>query len=132
MTFDHPLALFLVLLPVLWAVWEWRSSARRLALLLKAGTFIAIALALAAPRLTVYESKVAVAMLADTSSSISAQDLQAESAFADKLERARGRHWTRVIPFARATRVAAPDERLKSNWKLRHTASAAGHGTNLE
>jgi Ca-activated chloride channel homolog len=132
MTFDHPLALLLVVLPVLWAVWEWRSSARRLALLLKAGAFAAIALALAAPRLNVYESKVAVAVLADTSSSISAEDLQTESAFADKLERARGRHWTRVIPFARATRVASPDERLKSNWRLHHTAAAAGHGTNLE
>ena len=32
--------------PVLWAAWEWRSSARRLALLLKAGAFAAIALAL--------------------------------------------------------------------------------------
>src|SRR5436309_97351 len=88
MSFDHPLALLLALLPLVWAAWEWRSSARRLALLLKAGAFAAIALALAAPRLNVYESKVAVAMLADTSSSISAKDLQAESAFADKLERA--------------------------------------------
>src|SRR3954467_8348683 len=132
MTFDHPLALLLVLLPVLWAVWEWRSSARRLALLLKAGAFAAIALALSAPRLNVYESKVAVAMLADTSSSVSTQDLQTESALADKLERARGRHSTRVIPFARATRVAAPDERLKNKWQLHHTATAAGHGTNLE
>src|SRR3954449_3183167 len=132
MTFDHPLVLLLVLLPVLWAAWEWRSSARRLALLLKAGAFAAIALALAAPRLNVYESKVAVAMLADTSSSISAQDLQTESAFADKLERARGRHWTRVIPFARGTRVAGADERFKSNWQLHHTAAMAGHGTNLE
>src|SRR4051795_11357412 len=132
MTFDHPLVLLFVLLPVVWAVWEWRSSARRLALLLKAGAFAAIALALSAPRLNVYESKVAVAMLADTSSSVSTQDLQTESALADKLERARGRHWTRVIPFARATRVAAPDERLKNKWQLHHTATAAGHGTNLE
>ncbi len=132
MTFDHPLALFLVFLPILWAAWEWRSSGRRPALLLKAGTFAAIALALASPRLTVYESKVAVAMLADTSASVSAQDLQTESAFADKVERARGRHWTRIIPFARNTRVAALDERPKSNWQLHHTAGAPGHGTNLE
>ena len=44
------------------------------------------------------------------------QDLQTESSVADQLERARGRHWTRVIPFARATRVAggrrAPEEQL--------------------
>ena len=132
MTFDHPWALLLVLLPALWAVWDWRSSSRRVALLLKAGAFAAIALALAGPRLTVYQNKVAVAMLADTSASVSAEDLQSESAFADKLERARGRHWTRIIPFARATRAAAADERPKNAWQLHHTAGAAGHGTNLE
>src|SRR5690348_6661226 len=58
MTFEHPLALLLALLPLGWAAWEWRGSARRVALLLKAGAFLAIALALAAPRLAVYESKV--------------------------------------------------------------------------
>jgi Ca-activated chloride channel homolog len=132
MTFDHPLALLLVLLPLAWAAWEWRSSGRRAGLALKAGAFVAIALALASPKITVYESKVAVAMLADTSASVSAQDLEAESAFAGKLERARGRHWIRIVPFARNTRNAAADERIKSDWRLRHTAGAAGHGTNLE
>ena len=51
---------------------------------------------------------------------------------ADRIERARGRHWARIIPFARSTRVAAVEERVKSNWQLRHTAGPAGHGTNLE
>jgi uncharacterized membrane protein len=132
MTFDHPLLLLLVLIPPAWAAVEWRTSGRRMGLLLKSAAFAAIALALASPRLTVYESKVAVALLADTSSSVSAQDLQAESALADKVERARGRHWTRVIPFARTTRIASADERVKGAWQLRHTAGAAGHGTNLE
>jgi Ca-activated chloride channel homolog len=132
MTFDHPYALLLVLLPVAWAAWEWRASGRRAALLLKAGAFAAIALALASPRITVYESKVAVAILADTSASVSPDDLKRESALADRIERARGRHWTRVIPFARATRIAAVDERVNRNWQLRHTAGNAGHGTNLE
>ncbi len=36
-----------------------------------------------------------------------------ESALADRMESARGRHWMRVIPFARATRAAAIDERTK-------------------
>src|SRR3954464_2547170 len=117
MSFDRPLLLLLVLLPVAWALLEWRSSARRLALMLKAGAFLAIALALAAPRLTVYESKVAVAVLADTSASVSPQDLAAESTLADRIERARGRHWARVIPFARSTRVASVEERVKSNWQ---------------
>jgi secreted protein with Ig-like and vWFA domain len=132
MNFDRPMLLLLVLLPIAWALLEWRSSGRRLALLLKAGAFAAIALALASPRLTVYESKVAVAVLADTSASISPQDLQTESSIADRIERARGRHWSRIMPFARGTRITAADERLKSQWQLRHTGGNAGHGTNIE
>jgi hypothetical protein len=76
MTFERWWALLLAILPVAWVVWEWRSSGRRLALLLKGATFLLIALALSQPRVTVYESKVAVAVLADTSASVSAQDLQ--------------------------------------------------------
>ncbi|MGA2193917.1 MAG: VWA domain-containing protein [Bryobacteraceae bacterium] len=132
MTFDRPWALLLVLLPVAWAAWEWRLSARRSALLLKAGALACILLALSEPRLTVYQSKVAVAFLADTSASVTAQDLKTESALADQLEDARGRHWLRVIPFARVTRVASADERLKDHWQLRHTAAAPGRGTNIE
>jgi len=132
MNFEHPLALLLLLLPVGWAVWEWRTTSRRAALLLKAATFACVALALSQPRVTVYESKMAVALLADTSSSVSADDLKVESALADRMESARGRHWTHIIPFARGTRSAAVDERGKSGWQLRHTAGTAGHGTNLE
>jgi Ca-activated chloride channel homolog len=132
MTFDHPWALLLVLLPLAWAAREWRVSARRTALLLKAGAFAAIALALAAPRLTVYQSKVAVAFLADTSQSVTSQDLATESSLAGKIESARGRHFVKVVPFARASRNAAPDERPKQGWQLRHTSAPGGHGTNLE
>ena len=117
---------------LVWAVWEWRTSSRRGALLLKAGALASVAAALAMPRLTVYETKMAVALLADTSASISPRDLAAESALADRMEGARGRHWMRVIPFARTTRNTAIDERLKGNWHLRHTAAPAGHGTDLE
>ena len=132
MTFDHPWALPLALLPIGWAVWEWRLSARRTALLLKAGTFFCVLLALSVPRMTVYQTKVAVTVLADTSASVTPQDLKYESALADKIESARGRHWSRVIPFARATRAASADEHTKDGWQLRHTAAGPGHGTNLE
>jgi uncharacterized membrane protein len=132
MTFDRPWVLIFMLLPIAWAAWEWRFSGRRTGLLLKAGALLAIALALAMPRITVYETKVAVAILADTSASISPDDLRTESAFADRVERERGRHWTRVIPFARVTRNTALDERTKDGWALRHTANAPGHGTDLE
>ena len=67
MKFDHPMLLVFSLVPVIWAVWEWRGSGRHLALLLKAGAFAAITLALAGPRLEIYQSKVALALLADTS-----------------------------------------------------------------
>ena len=131
MTFDHPWALLLFLLPIAWVAWEWRSSSRRPALLLKAGALAAVALAIASPVLTVYESKVALVLLADTSTSVSAQDLQVESSLADRLERNRGRNWLRILPFAGSTRTPAREERPK-NWQIRHTAGAAGHATNLE
>jgi uncharacterized membrane protein len=132
MTFDHPWALLLALLPAGWAAWEWRWSSRRMALLLKAGALLCVLLALSQPRITVYRTKVAVAVLADTSASVTAQDLRNESALADRIESGRGRHWTRIVPFARITRNPAPGERPKDGWLLRHTAGAAGHGTNLE
>jgi uncharacterized protein YegL len=132
MTFDHPWALLLALLPIAWAAWEWRLSARRAALLLKAGTLFCVLLALSVPIVTIYRTKVAVAFLADTSASVTAQDLKYESALADKLESSRGRHWMRVIPFARVTRTASADEHTKDGWQLRHTAAGPGHGTNLE
>ena len=132
MTFDRPLALLLAVLPVAWAAWEWRSASRRTGLLLKACALEAIALALALPKITIYQTRVAVAMLADTSASVSSQDLKAESALAAKLESSRGRHWMRVVPFARSTRDLALQEHTKNAWSIRHTAAAAGHGTNLE
>ncbi len=132
MTFQHPWFLILLLAPVAWAVWEWRSSPRRLALCLKAGAFAAILAALAEPRITIYQRKVAVAVLADTSASVSPDDLASESQIAGDVERARGRNWVRVIPFARATRVASVPEHGRGGWQLRYTAGAAGHGTNLE
>jgi len=132
LSFDHPLAL-LLLLPVLaWAAWEWRTSSRRAALLLKTGSLIAIVGALSMPRLTVYQTKMAVAVLADTSASMTPQDLAAESALADRMQGARGRHWMRVIPFARSTRNTAVDEQTNGKWHLRHTAAPAGHSTDLE
>ena len=61
------------------------------------------------PRMTVYEPKVAVALLADTSASVTPQDLERESALGDSVERARGRHWTAV--FLSPARTRAPASR---------------------
>jgi Ca-activated chloride channel homolog len=132
MTFLQPWALLLLVVPAAWAAWEWSASARRAALLLKAAALAAIVLALAQPRLVVYTSKVAVALLADTSASMTALDLRTESALARQVERVRGRHSMRVIPFAGVSRNASADEHPKGVWQLRHTAGSAGRATNLE
>src|ERR1019366_2009211 len=129
MSFDHAWALLGLLLPLGWAGWEWRETSRRMALGLKAAAFVCIVLALSGPRVVVYQTKVAVAVLADTSASVSPQDLARESAVASQVERGAGRHWTRIIPFARGTRMISPDERARDGaWQLRHTAGAAGGG----
>lgn len=132
MSFEHPLLLLLALVPLGWCAWEWRRSARLHALVLKTASLVCIACALAAPRLTVYQSKVAVALLADTSASVSAQDLARESAVAGEVQRARGRNWTRIIPFARSTRPLTPAEQDRKGVRLAHTAGEAGRGTDLE
>jgi Ca-activated chloride channel family protein len=132
MTFERAWILFLLLAPVAWAARDWRFSTRRAGTLLKAATFAAILLALAEPRVTIHQSKVATALLVDTSASVSLDDLAAASAFASQAERARGSNWVRVIPFARNTRNAAPEEHTRKGWQLRHTAGAPGHGTNIE
>ena len=132
MSFDSPLLLLLLLVPLAWGVWEWRMSSRRHALAMKVGSFVCIALALAGPRLTVHQSKVAVAVLADTSASVSPQDLARASSVATQVEKARGRHWTRVIPFARITRTVNPSERGKDGLTLGHTPGTSGRGTDLE
>ena len=132
MTLERPWLLILALLPIAWAVWEWSGSARRSALIVKTLALVLIALALSQPRMTVYETRVAVAILADTSASITGQDLTRESSIATQLEKGRGRHWTQVMPFARTVRNLSPQERTRDAWKLQMTAGEAGHGTNLE
>ena len=131
MTFDRAWVLLFALLPVAWAVRAWAGTNRRGALVLKAASFLAIIAALAEPRIAFYDSKVAVAVLADTSRSLTAQDLAHASSIATRIERARGRHWTQVIPFARSARKPAPQERGRT-WNLQYTAGDAGHATDLE
>jgi len=132
MTFAHPWLIPLVLAPVLWAAWEWRNSARQAGLVLKAAALAAILLAFSEPHLTFNESKVALAILVDTSASISPQDLESASATATTVERGRGRNWTQVLPFARTPRNPLPAERTPKVWKLAYSPAQTSHGTNLE
>jgi hypothetical protein len=86
MTFDRSWVLFFLVLPVAWVAWEWRTSARRSALVVKGAAILAVILAFAQPRLTVYENKVALAVLVDTSASVSPADLARESDLVTKIQ----------------------------------------------
>ncbi len=131
MTFDRAWALVLLLLPLGWLVWEWPKTRRTTALLLKAVAFIAIVLALAEPKLTLPQTKMAVAVLVDTSTSVSSQDLARASKLASTLEGMRGRHWLRIMPFARSVQDLGPADEQR-NWRFENAAGEAGQATDLE
>ncbi len=130
MTFDRAWVLYIAWLPLAWAAWEWARTRRRLALALKAITLLAILLALAEPRLKVNETRVAVAVLVDTSASISQADLERASKLAHSMQSAQGRHWMTVIPFARSTRALSSSE--GQSWSLRETSGEEGRATDIE
>ncbi len=131
MTFDRAWVLFVAWLPLAWIVFEWGRTSRRVALVLKALSLAVILLALAGPRLKISETKVAVAVLVDTSASMSAGDLDRESQLATAMENQRGRNWMRVIPFARSTRTLGAGEELKP-LQVKATAGDEGRATDLE
>ena len=131
MSFDRAWVLAIAWLPVAWAAWEWTRTRRRVALALKAISLLAILLALAEPRLKVNETRVAVAVLVDTSDSISPADLERASQLAQSMQSAQGRHWMRVMPFARSARTLESNEQ-QGSWKLRQTAGEAGRATDIE
>lgn len=130
MTFQRAWVLIFLLLPLGWMFFEWRHTRRVSALVLKTLAFAAIIFALAQPVLTLPETKMAIAVLVDTSSSVSPQDLARASDFAAAVDKARGRHWVRVLPFARSVRDLAPAE--QSGMHLQRTAGDAGGATDLE
>jgi Ca-activated chloride channel family protein len=130
MTFDREWVLAISWLPVAWAIFEWRRTQRHLALVLKALSFVAVLVALAEPHLATTETKVALAVLVDTSASVSPADLDRASQLAEAINNEKGRHWVRVIPFARSTRSLDTTE--GKPWKLRLTAGESGRATDLE
>ena len=120
MTFDYPWVLFLLVLPIGLLVWDWRKAPSRAGLLLKVAAFLAIILALSSPRVDVDANKVATVLLVDTSASLSQSDLQRASKLVTDIEAERGRHWLRVIPFARSSRDVDAYEKNK-RWALKHS-----------
>jgi len=131
MTFDRIWVLAIAWLPLAWILFEWRRTARKLGLVLKAVCFTAILLALAEPRMILQETKVALAVLVDTSASSSAADLDRASQLARTMSSAQGRHWMRVVPFARSTRDLTAGEQQNS-LRLTSTSGEAGRATDLE
>ncbi|MGH9613663.1 MAG: hypothetical protein ACRD4P_11340, partial [Bryobacteraceae bacterium] len=75
MTFELPVFVLFVVLPLTWIIVSWRRTARPLAMCLKGITLTLILLALSGPVVRFPETKMAVAVLADTSSSISDEGL---------------------------------------------------------
>ena len=71
MSFENPIFLALAVLPLGWMAYEWRRTTRHLGLVLKALSLSAILIALAVPRYTLDETRIAVSLLADTSASAS-------------------------------------------------------------
>ncbi len=131
MTFAHPLFLFLLVLPLAWAVYSFRGTSRRWGLCLKAASLMAILVALSEPVLTVPETKTATVVLVDTSASIRPDDLQHASDFVRAAASAKGRNWMRVIPFARHTRELRPDE-ASGSFHLLPASDSKDHGTDIE
>lgn len=132
MTFDRAWVLWLALAPLAWMLFEWQRTRRRAALIMKALALTAILLAVSEPRLTTAETKMAVAVLVDTSASVSTQDLARASELATSLEKGRGRHWVRVLPFGRSIRDAARTEQSGGGWKFSYAAGDTGRATDLE
>lgn len=131
MSFEYSWVLFVALLPLAWLAYEWPRTSRRLGLILKALSFAAIIVALARPSMTLPESKLAVAVLVDTSTSASQADLDRASNLASDLTKARGRNWVGVMPFARSTRPLEAAE-AKGTLRLVSTSGEPGRATDLE
>lgn len=122
-------------------LWRWLAVAGALAMVgewwlysrrwrwWKLAALAAIVAALFGPSMTLFETKLAVTVLADTSQSLTPGDLEQLMERVSGVQRARGRHVVRVLPFARGLRGVTPEEAAGG---LKVTAGAAGMATNLE
>ncbi len=108
---------------------EWWLYAKRQRMWLKLAALAVIAAALFGPAMSLFETKIAVTILADTSQSLSKADLEMLSGRISQIQGARGRHLVRVLPFARAVRPVGADE---SAGGLKVSDGDIGRGTNIE
>ncbi len=75
MRFEHPIFLLAALAPLIWMFFELRRINRKTSVIVKGLSFVAILVAIAEPVLITSENKMAVAVLVDTSASITNDDL---------------------------------------------------------
>lgn len=108
---------------------EWWLFARRQRKWWKVAAIAVILLALFGPAIPLFETKLAVTVLADTSQSLTQADLDLLGERISGIQGARGRHMVRVMPFARGVRAIGADE---ATGGLKATGGEAGRGTNLE
>ena len=120
MSVTYPWMLVLCLLPVAWVVAVRRTTP----LLLRAAGLLAIVLALAEPVLRYGDRTIALAVLADTSSSVTPEDLAAASRTLSLIESERGSNSVALLPFARTI--------VPFNGKLDYAVGDAARATNLE
>ena len=129
MIFERLWVLLLLPLPLAWMAWEWRRQLRLAPLLLKTAMLVAVILALAEPVWQTRDRRVALAVLLDTSASITDEDLARETSLVRQMENARGANRLDVIPFARTPRALSAGE---PGSRILRTAGTGGRGTNLE
>jgi hypothetical protein len=108
MTLDRPWLALLTVLPLLWILFEWRRGAHRIGSLLKGLAIAAVLLALAEPRLEFPRPKWPPCCWWTHRPAYPPLTWSVRPSSPGRVERARGRNWTRVIPFARAVRQQLP------------------------
>ncbi|HLJ51331.1 MAG TPA: VWA domain-containing protein [Bryobacteraceae bacterium] len=131
MTFERPWVLLFAILPLVWMLLELRSARRKSLVVLKALSIVAILVAISEPQITISETKMAVAMLVDTSASISEEDLARESQLVAALQKARGRNVVQVIPFSRTPQDLPSDASAKL-VRVARSSGPDGQATDLE
>ncbi|MBV9304061.1 MAG: VWA domain-containing protein [Acidobacteriaceae bacterium] len=104
---------------------------RYLMLAMKGASLVAILFALAEPTATLPETKTGAVILADTSASITRDDLVHASSIISEMERHKHGNWMKVIPFARETRTLRYEE-VSDRIRLVNTPGNAGNGTDFE
>jgi hypothetical protein len=126
--------LALAALPVLWLVraaslTDLSRGQQILSTLVRSLLVAGLALALARPALTRYESRVSVVYLVDVSDSVGDAQLAAAHAEVSQALAARGEHEVRVVTFARRPRVLELPERGPLPPFARH--AGAGDATDI-